>query len=671
MYQQSLQINVLASFSEKDNAMNTRFAAPVRYYCTALLIACISCLLPSGLLFAQNATTLQIIHNAPEASLSPVSVWAGITVPPSTTATFAPVAPSLSFRSSSQAFSGFPPLLPSLEPLLVLPPLRANITRTTSTNGTTDLIRSTDGLRLSTGANFVVVLGLSDTTNFAPNPQGRGRGLNLNTFVDNTNVPDGVTRLIYLHGSTDAPQLDFVVRELNRIVVRSMGYLELIGDFIPTADYTIDVYTNNGTTLVNSFQLPLQSQFQGSGRRVVIAATGFFNPARNGNGASFGLLAVPHTTPGTASLLTTTTPPTFNPFGATPLPPLSLQAVHASADPAASAVGVWLGAMTAPNTQQFFPIANNFPFRTATPAITSVGGVLPLSSALGMTFNLNITAPNQAASTPAIRNFAGYSLQQGGNWAVAEGVIDTTRFARNPDGFSTALTVRPMFDTASSVSNQQVRLRFINSVTDSRALEIVVRDVNIPPIGPLSYGRTSIIAPFPLADFIFDVRQVGSTNILGTFRAEFARQNLGGKRVLIAATGFVSPAANQGGQSLGMLVAVNDTTGRAFMMPTLALSVRDNAGLTVQSHGMTIHPVAPNPVRDQANISFSLNEPTKAALTLLDLQGRTVWTSSEQMFASGKNSLSVDTQSFAQGTYIIRLSNAAGHSVFTRINVVR
>jgi hypothetical protein len=327
--------------------------------------------------------------------------------------------------------------------------------------------------------------------------------------------------------------------------------------------------------------------------------------------------------------------------------------------------------MTQPNTTQFFPIANSFPFRTATPSVTSIGGTLPLSSALGMSFGLNITAAGQTTSTPAIRTFAGYSLQQGGNWAVAEGVLDTNRFARNPEGLSTSLTIRALSDTARTVSNQQVRLRFINSVTDSRPLELLLRGFNAAGIGPLTYGRTSIIANFPLEDFIFDVRYAGTTNILGSFRGEFGRQNLGGKCALIAATGFISPAANQGGPSLGLMVAVDDSTGRSFMMPTLALSVRDNGGLTVQSHGMTIHPVSPNPVRDQANISFSLNDPMQVILSLCDLQGRVVWASEAQTFASGKHTMPVDVQNLSQGSYIVRLMNSDGRMVLARVNIVR
>lgn len=631
-----------------------------------------SCLFLTVLFFAvprasaQIQTTLQIIHNAPETTLSPIAVWTGIPLNGNTI--YAPVTQSLSYRSATPSFSGFPPNLPSLSPLIGIP-LITNITRTTSTNGSTEIIRGVNGLSLSTGANFVLVMGLADSTNYAPNPQGRGRNLNLNVIADSLTIPDGSSRLIYVNGCTDSPPVDIVIRDLNRVVVNNMGYLELVGDILPTADYTIDVYNSTTKVLINSFRFPLFSQFNGSGRRFVIMASGFANPAANRNGPSFGLLAVPHLNPTNPAMLEATTPPALNPFLSTSLAPLSLQAVHASADPAASSVGVWLGAMPMPNTLQFFPISSNFPFRSATPTVTSIGGVLPLSAALGMSFNLNITPANQTTSTPALRAFAGYSLQRGGNWAVAEGVIDTTRFARNPDGRSISLTVRPMFDTISAVSNSFVQIRFINSVTDSPTLEYVLRGG--PAIGPFTYGLNSINATFPLADYIFDVRQVGTTNVLGSFRGEFLRQNLGGKRVLIAATGFISPARNQGGQSLGMLVAVNDSTGRSFMMPTLALSVNENAGLTVQSDGMTLHTVSPNPVRDQATVSFTLSEAMRTSIQVLDIQGRTVWASEPQFFASGKHSITIDAQNLAQGTYIIRMSNEAGRSVLGRMSVVR
>ena len=122
---------------------------------------------------------------------------------------------------------------------------------------------------------------------------------------------------------------------------------------------------------------------------------------------------------------------------------------------------------------------------------------------------------------------------------------------------------------------------------------------------------------------------------------------------------------------MGLLAVVNDSAGRSFMMPTLALSVRDAGGITFQANGMTIHPVAPNPARDQASISFSLNEPMQAELRLMDMQGKTLWMLPTQTFASGNHTQTLDVQNLAQGSYIVQLSNGAGRSVMTRLVVVR
>jgi hypothetical protein len=107
------------------------------------------------------------------------------------------------------------------------------------------------------------------------------------------------------------------------------------------------------------------------------------------------------------------------------------------------------------------------------------------------------------------------------------------------------------------------------------------------------------------------------------------------------------------------------------MMPTIALSVRDANAITFQSNGMTINPVAPNPVRDQATVSFSLNEPMQAEMRLMDMQGKTVWTLPAQRFASGNHTQTLDVQNLSQGSYIVQLTNGAGHSVMTRLVVVR
>jgi hypothetical protein len=614
---------------------------------------------------AQTAqTSLQIIHNSPDPQVSPVTVWAGI--PVGTSVQFFPIAPNLNFRGASARVTGAPPLLPTLESLVGLS-LAANITSVTNSSAT-PAIRALTGLRLGRGANLVFVRGVLDTAGYARNPNNRPRSLSLSLVTDTlSTIPAGQTRILVYHGTTDADLIDLTVRETGDQIAVGLALDEIIAYIIPTGDYTIDVRSYVTKALIGSFSARLQTLGY-SGQRITIMASGFQNPAQNKNGAAFGLVAVPNFGDATPVLLPTAPPPP----APTEFPIASLQAIHASADPTATPVGIWLGTSLLGGMIQFLPIQPNFPFRTATPAISSISsgfGQIPLSNALNMPFDINITSGGAVSATPAVRSFTGYSLLRGANFTLAEGVLDTTRFARNPDGQSTRFTLIRLLDTASTLAADRTRLVIAHAVTDAPRVDVVVRDLG--RVGPIQFAGNAAIAELPTNDYILDVVPSGTSTVLASFRANLRTQNLAGKRVLITATGFLNPAQNQGGAGLGLLASVNDSTGRYFMLPSVTVGVRDNAGLTVQTGGMTILPIAPNPVRDFATLSYEIAEPTEITVSVMDGRGGAVWQQERQFTSSGRHTMNLDASTWAQGSYIVRMTNSNGNSVLARLVVVR
>jgi hypothetical protein len=611
-----------------------------------------------------SQTSLQFIHVSPDPSASPITVWAG--VPVGASAQFIPVAPNLRFRTASPLLTNALPLLPSLDPLVGMS-LFANITSVTNASAT-PAIRAVSGLRLNRGTNLVFARGLLDTTGYAPNSTGRTRELSISLVTDTlSTIPTGLTRLLVYNGATDSEPLDFVVRETGDLLAVGLQYDEIIAYILPTGDYTIDVRSFATKALVGSFSANLQTLGY-SGRRVTVIASGFRNPAQNRNGAAFGLVAVPNFGDGTTVLLPIAPPPP----PPVQFPVVSLQAVHAAADPAATPVGLWLGTALQGGEKQFLPLQANFPFRTATPAITSISssfGLIPLTSTLNLPFDINITSGGATSATPAVRAFTGYTLLRGSNFTLAEGVLDTTRFARNPNGQSTALTLVRILDTASSLAGDRTRLLIAHAVTDAPQVDVIVR--NLGRIGPLQYSGTAVIAEVPTNDYVFDVVPAGGNMILASFRASLRQQNLAGKRVLIVATGFLNPAQNQGGAGLGLLAVVNDSTGRYFLLPPFTVGVRENPGLTVQTGGMTMLPASPNPVRDVARLSYELADPMECAISIMDTRGTTVWQRPRQLMSAGDHTLNVNTDAWAQGSYIVRMTNERGNSVIARLVVMR
>jgi hypothetical protein len=113
------------------------------------------------------------------------------------------------------------------------------------------------------------------------------------------------TDVLVFHGATDAPTVDIVeVGAGAGTIVDNLAY----GDFdgyleLPTANYSLDIRDESGTTTVVNFAAPLAS-LELDGQSVTVLASGFLTPENNSDGEAFGLLAV--LADGTALMLTNT-----------------------------------------------------------------------------------------------------------------------------------------------------------------------------------------------------------------------------------------------------------------------------------------------------------------------------------------------------------------------------
>jgi hypothetical protein len=101
----------------------------------------------------------------------------------------------------------------------------------------------------------------------------------------------GNTDVLVHHGSTDAPTVDvnevsgplLLVDDISYGEFAANGYLEL-----PTADYTINISTADGSTVVESYDAPLATLGLDDAA-IVVVASGFLDPSVNSNGPAFGL----------------------------------------------------------------------------------------------------------------------------------------------------------------------------------------------------------------------------------------------------------------------------------------------------------------------------------------------------------------------------------------------
>ncbi len=101
----------------------------------------------------------------------------------------------------------------------------------------------------------------------------------------------GNTDVLVHHGSTDAPTVDVnnVTSGPSSVLVNDISYSEFSTYLpLPTADYTINISTADGSTVVETYSAPLATLGL-TNQAITVVASGFLNTANNSNGPAFGL----------------------------------------------------------------------------------------------------------------------------------------------------------------------------------------------------------------------------------------------------------------------------------------------------------------------------------------------------------------------------------------------
>ncbi|MDZ7775063.1 MAG: DUF4397 domain-containing protein [Bacteroidales bacterium] len=98
------------------------------------------------------------------------------------------------------------------------------------------------------------------------------------------------TDALVFHGSTDAPTVDVVEVGVGAgTIVNNAAYGDFAGYLeLPTADYSLQVRDESGTSTVAQFAAPL-STLGLDGQALAIMASGFLNPDNNSGGEAFSL----------------------------------------------------------------------------------------------------------------------------------------------------------------------------------------------------------------------------------------------------------------------------------------------------------------------------------------------------------------------------------------------
>lgn len=228
-----------------------------------------------------------------------------------------------------------------------------------------------------------------------------------------------------------------------------------------------------------------------------------------------------------------------------------LQVIHNAADPAAASVDVYVNGTLA---------LDNFAFRTATPFINLPAGV-PL--------NIGVAGGNSASVNDTLKNFE-VTLASGGRYvAVANGVLNPSSFAANPDGQSTAFTLF-IKDNLQTVAGNPGNVDFVvvHGSSDAPTVDVLARDV-ATLVDNASYSAITNYISVPAASYLLDVTP-GNNNaaIVATYQADLS--TLAGGTAIVVASGFLDPSANQNGPAFGLWAYLAD--GTAIQLPATSLA---------------------------------------------------------------------------------------------------
>ncbi|MEM1042109.1 MAG: DUF4397 domain-containing protein [Bacteroidota bacterium] len=253
-------------------------------------------LLPA--VMATETARAQIIHNAADPAAEVVDIYI------EEISTDEPAVEDLVFRTATPFID-----LPAEQELTIT-------VAPGNSESAADGIASFPATLTANGTFSIIANGVLDPSQFEANPNGRDIGFTL--FIDDdaqeASTNDFEVQFAVVHGSTDAPTVDVVARDVARLVDNAT-----YGDITPYIGVAPDGYFlqvtlgEDNDAVVATFAADLSAAVGGA---LTVLASGFLSPENDQDGEAFGLLAV--FPDGTAALL----PPrdgTLNAENTTPL----------------------------------------------------------------------------------------------------------------------------------------------------------------------------------------------------------------------------------------------------------------------------------------------------------------------------------------------------------------
>ena len=563
-----------------------------------ILIVALATMFSTGLK-AQQTAKLQVIHNAADKAAQTVDVYVG----------------------AMKAFDNF--AFQTATPFADLPagiPLVIGIAPGTSTS-VADTI-ATFTVTLEPNKTYQAIAnGVLTPGSFASNPDGKSIGFNLFALPNarTTGERDSLVDIRVFHGATDAPAVDVSTAGVKLIPNLKYGensmYLQ-----VPENVYTLDIAPAGGQTLV-SYTADISGL---KGKAITIIASGFLNPAANGEGSAFGLYVVTADGGPFQALPVATTPKIAK-----------VRIVHNAADPAAASVDVYVNGEKA---------IDNFAFRTSSPT-------LELNA--GTAYEIGIAPGTSEKAADTLKSFT-VTLPEGNYVVFANGVIQQG-FVPNPSGANIGFTIFPIANvpiTASTPENIDVVV--FHGATDAPAVDVYAGGNNVSAgtkvISNLAYGQTSEKLSVPAADFKVSIAPTGGPE-LAAFNVPGTAVK--GQGVIVFASGFLNPPANLSGEAFGLFALV----GEAVVQLSSATTSVDEIASVDQPI------IAPNPANGIMTARFVIPQDAQVSIRIHNVTGALISESSINNATAGEHVMPFDMSNAIPGTYHMTIDAGSYRSI--------
>jgi hypothetical protein len=482
--------------------------------------------------------------------------------------------------------------------------LKIDVAPPTSTSSAESI--ATFNVTLEENKKYIAIAnGVLDPSSFAPNPDGLSTGFNiyLERWRDKTLSENFVSRVF--HGATDAPAVSVLARDVAQ-VVNDLAYSSssnIIG--VPAANYTIDVTPGaDESVIVASFGADASAL---GGVTAYLIASGFLDPAMNQNGAGFAIIAV--LADGTVITLPA-------------VAKAKVQIIHNAADPGAAEVDVYVNGELA---------LDNFAFRAATPFIE-----LPAGTEL----KIGVADPNSISADEAIANFS-VTLTNGQKYIVlAQGVLDPSAFAENPDGISTGFNLY-IKDNAKLVADDAGNVEFIavHGSTDAPTVDVIAENV-ATLVDDAQYTDITDYIAVPAGAYTLNITPGADNNtVVAAYDADLT--GLAGGVATVFASGFLTPDDDQNGAGFTLMAALAD--GTVIELPAAQLRLAAETGKSFS--------LFPN----VATVTATLESLTAGIAEVVDLSGKKVMTLEVN---EGMNTLNV--ADLSKGLYFVKMNGETG-----------